>query len=40
MYAVAVKVAGRELEESPFFQRVYPPQTCAYNTSAASVPRG
>ncbi|QDZ24829.1 hypothetical protein HOP50_14g73700 [Chloropicon primus] len=38
VYSVAVKVNGVELEESPFFQRVYPPQTSAYNTTAVGVP--
>ena len=39
VYSVGVFVNGEEVEESPFFQRVYPPQTSAYNTVALGVPK-
>ena len=39
VYAVSVKVNGVELQESPFYHRVYPPQTSSYQTTALGVPQ-
>ena len=38
VYAIDVSVGGHALEDSPFFQRVYPPQTSAYNSVAQGIP--